>query len=199
MTIATLKAGIWSIGGKWFDGKPFDLNLIGVRSDNPKAGAFDDMMYAAFYDLNREWQLRAWHITTDPGPYYLANPMNPAGTAVLAEGQYPGVWMEGLHKGKTPALVQVGDFYVHRDKDKDGWAEVNSPKVLARNTGINSHGADEHKLITAVGLHSAACQTHQSPSGRDEMMFCAAQQRKWTGWKRYTYTLLNQHRFKGGE
>ena len=196
MTIATLKAAVLSIGAKWFDAKAFDLNLIGCRSDDPKAGKFDDFMYCAFYDLNREWQLRTWHITTDPGPYYLANPMNAQGTAIVAEGQYPGVWQIGLHQKKTPALVQVGDFYVHRDRDKDGWVDTNTPRVLARGTGINAHGANATGLTQDVGKWSAACQVHQSQAGLDEMLFYAHQQVKWTGWKRYTYTLLTAGRFK---
>ena len=44
--------------------------------------------------------------TTLPGLYWLENPMNSKGCAILKEGQYKGVYEIDLHNGKYEAICQ---------------------------------------------------------------------------------------------
>jgi hypothetical protein len=57
-----------------------DLNLVGVRSKEMRAGAFDDWIMC-FYRMEGKWVYFAF-----PGTYYLENPLRVKGTAVLKPG-----------------------------------------------------------------------------------------------------------------
>ena len=56
---------------KWFD-NIYDLNVGGIRSDERKAGSFDDLFYCAYKSLDNMWCLHLFPGTTDPGSYYLS-------------------------------------------------------------------------------------------------------------------------------
>src|SRR5690606_4080192 len=66
-------------------------------------------------------RLKIWTITTDPGTYWLNNPINRLGTAILKPNQWIDCWQIGNHKGdpKHPALVQVKPVTVWRDSYRD--------------------------------------------------------------------------------
>lgn len=119
-----------------------DVNLVAVRHGRSTPSAGDDLLYACWRELaGGSWTVRAWRCETEPGPGYLAKPMNPRGTAIIAPGQYKRSHAAGLHKGR-PALVQVAPVTVYRDADRDQLIELD-PKTL--DTGIH-----------AVNIHDVA-------------------------------------------
>src|SRR3990167_8174555 len=78
--------------------KPFNLNIIGIRSSNNKPDSFDDLITVS-WNYKAGWNLLKFSATTDPGLYWLNNPINVEGTAILAPGQYRGAFCKGFHKG----------------------------------------------------------------------------------------------------
>jgi hypothetical protein len=68
--------------------RPYELNIVGLRSKSIFPNRFDDELHV-FYKINPvNWEYHIFKITTDPGTFWLKNPMQPQGTAILAEGQY---------------------------------------------------------------------------------------------------------------
>ena len=92
---------------KFFDtpDKRLNLNIIGVRRDSQGSNTFDDFLLVMYREEDFMINLR-WQATTDPGKYWLMNPMNPKGTAVLVPGQYRGTWQLGKHQNNYEALVR---------------------------------------------------------------------------------------------
>ena len=104
----------------FFDvGKKLNVNLLGVRRDNPGNNKFDDFLVLIYLDKNLKEVCKVYPITTDPGEHWLKNPLNTKGTAVLIPGQYRGTWKLGKHQNKYPALVQAKPVKVWRDNNKD--------------------------------------------------------------------------------
>ena len=56
-----------------FDGQ-YDLNIVGVRKRNGAPNKFDDMLTCT-YRQGGQWMSHYWTATTDPGQYYLLNPL----------------------------------------------------------------------------------------------------------------------------
>ena len=78
--------------GYTIDKRPFKLNLIGVR--NSKATnqkTFDDQIAYFYYDNNGQLRGKVSVGTTDPSTYWLNNPMNVKGAAVLKSGTRPSI------------------------------------------------------------------------------------------------------------
>lgn len=94
--------------------------------------------------------------TTEPGKFYTDNPLNKAGAARMAFGQYKA-WMMGKHQGWQPALVQRGLLKVHRDGNKnyvrDGADVIDIGSVF----GVNQHSTSPGQLPAVVGKYSAGC------------------------------------------
>lgn len=99
------------------DSKNYNLNLIGIRSINKVANNFDDFL-CVLWKFNGNWNMLKFKMTTDPGLFYLKQPMNSKGTAIVKEGQYRGLWKYGKHKGYI-ALQQSGPVTVFRDFNRD--------------------------------------------------------------------------------
>lgn len=94
--------------------------------------------------------------TTEPGRYYTANPLNRLGAARIAFGQYKA-WVDGLHKGRQPALVQRGNLRVHRDLNKDGFRSASDPIMVGDSFGINQHSTSDDLALAFVDRFSAGC------------------------------------------
>jgi len=157
VTYHQIKAIMDGKGYKWFT-KPYDLNLIGIRNPSPRPDKFDDTLVVAYLDSMGNPRTFVCPITTDPGLYYLQNPMNPSGTAILYPGQYLGLWKLGKHQGKYTALVQQKPAKVIRDANKDSILDFYHQKTETGIQGINLHRAIEDWISTVVGKWSAGCQ-----------------------------------------
>lgn len=172
----------------FFEGEDFDLNLFGVR--NPAGENLFDDLFGCAWKEEGEWNLRLWPGTTDPGSYYLRDPMNRKGTAILAAGQNRSMWELGRHRDKYEALVQTGSkVHVYRDVTRDDEMTFDLDRLDTGYFGINHHHAGLHS--EHVDKWSAGCQVHKTRSGfADAMRLAKLQQLYHPHWTKYTYTLF---------
>jgi hypothetical protein len=142
----------------------YDLNLVGVRSDNPIPNRYNDKFYVV-YQENGQWVQHVFPFTSLAGTYWLNKPSRPTGTAILChDKQYRSCWQLGLHRGSYEALVQTGnEVSVWRDNNKDDHADYDCP-VETGYFGINCHRASRDRKSTNVDRWSAGCQVFANPS-----------------------------------
>ena len=169
----------------------YHLNLFGIRNPSTKSGSFDDTFGCAYTEKGL-WKVHFWPSTCDPGTYWLENPMNVAGTAVLVPGQYSS-WKIGLHRGSYEALIQTaGSVKVWRDSNKDEVLDHPPGSEIEGYFGINLHRSSTSGESTVVGKWSAGCQVHARLDAFNEMMQLAHKQQDTLGVKVFTYTLMDQ-------
>ncbi len=177
------------------DHKPYNLNIVGVRSDNAVPNSFDDKIYV-FWKYQNQWQLKEYKATTDPGLTYLTDPINDDGTAILKEGQYRSAYKLGKHRNKYEALVQAKEVTVIRDFDRDNQLDFDSGREQTGFFGINIHHASYTGESTQVNRWSAGCQVFANIHEYNEFMNLCRQARSEWG-EHFTYTLLNEKDFVG--
>lgn len=168
------------------DSKPYNINIVGFR-DESSVNSFNDLFTVSWKYKGIENCL-VFHCTTDPGLYYLNNPINVNGTAIMVYGQQKGIWGNGLHKNKYPALVQIKEVSVYRDRNKDGKIDTNSP-VQKGWFGINCHRALENSLTEEVNKFSAGCQVFAHGSDHDLFMKITEESALHWG-NSFSYTIL---------
>jgi len=100
------------------------VNICGVRAIDQVSNRFDDVFVV--FDKHTTMVVRG---TTDPGLYYLKNPLSVNGCAIVPEGFHKDIWSRGLHKGKYSALVQTGNIRVIRDYNKDNLINYTIPQL----------------------------------------------------------------------
>ncbi len=179
---------------KFFDtpDRKLNLNIIGVRRDNQGSNTFDDFLLVMY----REEELmisHRWQATTDPGKYWLMNPMNPKGTAVLVPGQYRGTWQVGKHQGKYEALVQRKPVKVYRDNNKDEVIDYNNIVTLVDEGyfGINIHRSNPYDQSYEINKWSTGCQVFKKVGDFNSFMNLCRDSAKIYGPK-FTYTLIDE-------
>lgn len=140
---------------KYNPAKPYDLNLIGIRSEDMTPNVFNDCLGVLWED-KYGWNWIGHEGTTDPGSFYLQNPENVNGTFIMAPGFYQGLWKWGFHKG-YPALQQVKGVRGWRDSDRDNEFDMNPANIIDVGViGANMHKAG--KYSKRVDKWSAGCQ-----------------------------------------
>ena len=175
------------------DLQPFDLNIVGIRTASLIPHTFDDWV-TVFYRSHRRWIFNAFPATTDPGLFWLGTPMNPLGAAILKEGQYPGAYALGKHKGYK-ALVQKGALTVIRDFDLDDRLTFGSGREeTGSHFGINVHRASEHRESLNVDKWSAGCQVLCDPLQFNYFIEVCEKAANAFG-NTFTYTLLHERDF----
>ena len=166
-----IKKTLKSKGYKWFEGKNYDVNIVGIRNSktNEKVtNKFDDLMTISYKDECGEWYYWEFECTTDPGKHWVENIMNSSGVAILKEGQYRGSHEIRKHQGKYNALCQKGPLKVYRDKDKDAEYDLLEENVREGIYGINIHKAGENS--TQIDKWSAGCQVFAKRKNFDFFM-----------------------------
>lgn len=163
----------------------YNLNIIGVRKNCMYGNVFDDLLYVVYKTFD-VWIEDIYPITTDPGLFYIQNPLQVTGTAVVAPGQYRGVFEIGYHKGSYKALVQKKPITVYRERTVT--LEGNEPKETGM-FGINIHRASSIKASTVVDKWSAGCQVFADPVQFADFMSTCSYAAKFWG-NSFTYTLL---------
>lgn len=152
------------------DRGPFKVALLGIRGfdramalasrdlaevieeERNAMGVYDDAIVRRIGD-----ELTIWRASTDPGRWYIENPLRSAGCARLREGLWS--YRLGPHRG-NPALIQAGPVTVDR-LDRRG-------KVVGSDTGDNDDlGIHIHSGGSqyTVGRFSAGCQVVFCPEG----------------------------------
>lgn len=169
----------------------FNLNLVGIRCRAANQhDHFDDALAALFYQEGRPVMI-TMRATTDPGRYWLQNPLTERGTAILKPGHYRHMWSIGLHKGLYPALVQSGVTTVYRDSNADPHQDTHDVAQETGRFGINCHRAAESYIPSHVDRWSAGCQVVQN--SHDFELLLALCRRAATAWgSTFAYTLLTE-------
>lgn len=179
----------------WSD--PNRLWLFGIRNKNRTANSFDDVLGCCWTDEAGAKHIKLWLGTTDPGSYWLLNPMNPSGTAILVAAQYLDTWSIDLHANQYRALCQRnGKVSAFRDASRDNKHDLIPSTIITGYFGINIHAATQRPggVSTAVDKWSAGCQVHATEKGFSEMMVLADMQVSKTARRTFSYTLLDEWR-----
>jgi len=171
--------------------RPFELNIIGIRANSTKPNAFDDAIHLFYTTQDGRQQFFSYKATTDPGTFWLQNPLNPQGTAILKEGQYKNTYALGLHRGKYLALVQVRPVTVMRDYDRNAVLDFMNGKEQTGLFGINIHRALETGTTKTIDKFSAGCQVFANASDFQVFMQLCERHKQFHG-NSFTYTLLDE-------
>lgn len=186
--INALKRQIEALGFRLFS-KPNELNIVGERKDRITPNSFDDKLYVFWKEDNGKWDGRQYEITTDPGTYWLQNPMNVNGTAILKAGQYINSHKIGYHKGEYLALVQANPLTVFRDYDRNAILDFNNGKEQTGLFGINIHKASN--VTSKIDKWSAGCQVFKNAEDFNDFMRLAEKHKSRNG-NNFTYTLIDE-------
>jgi len=180
-------------GYTFFDGnKKLNINIIGIRRDNAGTNEFDDFIVVLYKDENLKEVTKIYPATTDPGEYWLKNPINTKGTAILIPGQYRGTWKIGKHQNKYEALVQRKEVSVWRDNNKDEIIDYESLESIMKGFfGINIHRSNPYDKSYLVNKWSAGCQVFQSVDDFNEFMSLCKKSANLYG-NSFSYTLLTE-------
>lgn len=180
-------------GYKIFD-RPYELNIVGVRSGSTIPNKFDDKI-AVFYKNDKgTWEGKIFNATTDPGTYWLNKPMEPKGTAILKQGQYINSHQIGLHRGKYEALVQRNPVVVMRDYDRNAILDFNNGKDDKGLFGINIHRANATGTTTIIDKYSAGCQVFENAEEFGQFLEMARKHKDLYG-NNFTYTLIDERAY----
>lgn len=171
--------------------KPYQLNIVGIRSNSVKPNSFDDTIRVFFKDDSNKWIGYSMNATTDAGTYWLQNPMMPKGTALLKAGQYVDAYSIGQHRGQYTALVQSKDVTVIRDYNRNAILDFNNGKEDKGMFGINIHRASVSGNTTTVDKYSAGCQVIQNPKDFETLISLAKKHQSKYG-NKFTYTLIDE-------
>ncbi|MEM7104247.1 MAG: hypothetical protein AAF502_14005 [Bacteroidota bacterium] len=185
-------------GYEFFDGnKKYNLNIIGVRTDNNVPNSFDDNIYLIYRDDDLKMKVDNFPVTTDPGLHWLLHPLNVKGTAILVPGQYRGSHKIRKHQGKYDAVCQQGNLTVWRDNNKDKILDFeNAPTQTGSAFGINIHRSNPSTESTVVHKWSAGCTVFKRVKDFLHLMRLAYKARTLYS-NSFTYTLLTEKDFKG--
>ena len=194
LTLDTVKKAVVSKGYKWFEdrsNKGYDVNIVGIRNsqtNNEVTNHFDDTLTIS-YKVDGEWKFHSWPATTDPGQYWIENPISKDGTAILVPGQYRGSHMIGLHQGKYEALRQRKPVKVYRDNDKDLEYDTDEDTIKEGIYGINIHRSNPYDQSYYVNKWSAGCQVFKKVADFHEFMdICRKAKDIWGN--SFSYTLI---------
>ncbi len=173
------------------------LNLFGERSVNSQSDKFDDIVGCAWVNENSVPCIVNYKATTDPGKYWLQNPMNKKGTIIMVPGQYLEAYGIGKHKGEYEAFVQIAHIAYVRDNNKDTVLDFSlyrdkekfKKEVFWDICGTNLHRSSAWNIIPFIGQYSAGCQVLQNPK-EFATLIELRDKSALKGWKKFDYTLF---------
>lgn len=164
LNYSVLKKIILAKGYQWFE-KPYQPNIIGLRSNTILPNIYNDLMFIAYKDEFGKEFFANYTQTTLPGKFHLNNPnIKQNGCGILMPGQYVNCWIKGTHGNTRPhdALVQFGGpVNVWRDNDKDDIPEFEGPNVTIQKgvyIGCNLHAPWTEEERKFIDKDSACCQ-----------------------------------------
>jgi len=188
--LSSIQATLSERGYKIFV-RPFELNIVGIRSNSTTPNKFDDSINVFYKNEKGIWIFISYAATTDPGTYWLQNPLNEQGTAILKEGQYIGAYQIGLHRGKYKALVQKRPVTVMRDYDRNAVLDFLNGNEDTGMFGINIHHAAGTGTTKTVDQYSAGCQVFANVNEFNGAMNLCEHHKELYG-NDFTYTLIDQ-------
>jgi hypothetical protein len=170
--------------------RPYELNIVGMRGDSTVPNRFDDEIHVFYKTGKHSWNYHVFKATTDPGTFWLENPMQPQGTAILAQGQYVDAYALGLHRGQYLALVERKPIAIIRNYDRKAHLDFLNGKKTTGMYGINIHRANAHGTTKYVDKYSAGCQVFENAEAFAAFIALCQQHSKLYG-NRFTYTLID--------
>jgi len=175
--------------------KPYQLNIIGRRTDNTRPNSFDDFIYIIYKNDDGDWEGWKAPATTDAGTYWLENPSQSKGTALLKAGQYVDTYKIDRHNGKYFAVTQrLKPVIVIRDYNRNNVLDFNNGREESGMFGINIHRADSTGTRKTVDKYSAGCQVFANADDFNEFMEMAYKQKDLYG-NQFTYTLIDERTY----
>ena len=173
------------------DLKAFNVNIFGIRCA-VDTNYYDDLICVAYRDELKYEVVEIFQGTTDPGKYWLKNPMNSGGTACLVTGQYKAYKID-KHNGQYDAICQRrGKVKVYRDGNLDTTHDMDIESITEGFYGINIHRGSL-KNFTYINKWSAGCQVVSM--GFDRLMEVAKKSVSIYG-NKLTYTLFDRTDFE---
>jgi hypothetical protein len=170
--------------------RPYELNIVGLRSLSVVPNRFDDEIHVFYRMPDKKWVYHVYKATTDPGTFWLNNPSDPQGTAILVTGQYVDAYEIGLHRGKYKALVQRKPVTILRDYDRNAVLDFFNGVSASGLFGINIHRALATGSTLYIDKYSAGCQVFASADAFNAFMVLCEKHKKLYG-NRFTYTLID--------
>ena len=170
-----------------------NVNIIGVRSDEDIFNEFDDALIVVYRDTKKNWEVRSYSITTDPGKVWQEKPMNSKGCAILVPDQYRGVYkIDGHGKTRYSAMCQrLGNVKVYRDADRDHEHDRDAGTIDEGAFGINIHRSRSTGEAELVNSYSAGCQVFKNTTDFNDFMKLANKSADKFG-NSFTYTLISE-------
>ncbi len=189
MSLQKMKAILRHKGYTLFS-RPYELNIVGLRSKSVIPNRFDDEIHVFFKISTLNWNYHVFRVTTDPGTFWLRQPMQPQGTAILAEGQYLNCYGLGMHQGKYLALVQQKPVSVIRDYNRDAVLDFNNGSRSTGMFGINIHRASVSGSTKIVDKYSAGCQVFENANDFQLFLSLCEKHKQLYG-NHFTYSLID--------
>lgn len=175
--------------------EPYKLNIWGFRANSNVPNVFDDELHV-FTNIAKtgkpNWAYFVFKITTDPGTYWLKNPLNDQGTAILKAGQYVDTYAIDMHRGKYLALCQrLRKVTVIRDYNRDAILDFYNGRESTGMFGINLHRANRVGSTYTIDKNSAGCQVFKNAADFAFFMKLCEVHRQLHG-NIFTYTLIDK-------
>lgn len=167
----------------------YALNVGGIRAEKLVPDQFCCALFGAYTAETGENILFAFRGTTVPGVYWLKNPMNKGGTFVMCPGQYLGSHTKGLHMGKIPAFVQIGNLKGWMDNDRDNIVDFEGTIWDRPGAGVNIHPMGD--VLKSIYNWSAGCQGGKTED-INALLFLYDKQVEWQKIKTIDYTLFEE-------
>ena len=172
--------------------KPWNVNIIGVRSEVDIFNKFDDALLVIYRDSRTNWEVRSYSITTDPGKIWQEKPMHSKGCALLVPDQYRGAYKIDLHRGKYEAMCQRNkNVRVYRDANLNHEHDRDAGTIDEGMFGINIHRSRSTGESELVNSWSAGCQVFKNATDFKDFMELMKRSKKRFG-NSFTYTLITE-------
>ncbi|TGL36792.1 hypothetical protein EHQ52_02635 [Leptospira koniambonensis] len=128
-----------------------------VKANNDAINEYNDALFL-IRTVNKSLEFKTYSCTIDPGRYWLNKPMNPAGTARVAEGIYK--YKLGMHRGHKAfnqyAKVTVNRYAPHQNtKPWFKWKDESSVVTQTGFFAIDIHAKSSSSKF--VEMASAGC------------------------------------------
>lgn len=191
ITIELIKDYYRSNNFPFFESGLYNINMIGIRSSNLESNSFDDLICLVYKNSN-DWVLDVYESTLDPGSYWLKNPMNKGGTAIVVEGYHPGLWSLSKFKGKD-CLRQRTAVSVYRDSNRDEVLNLNPNSKTRGWYGILMHEHfQSNEEAENVFKSSAGCQVPKNRKDMYKITDTVKLQQKNIGTDIVSYLIVNE-------